>query len=142
MLYRDYLSSSAACPFCDRPDRVLAESGDCYLTYAIAPYHPHHLLVVPKRHTLSFLDFTGDERAGLAALIERGAGVLKRRGYDNFTVLVREGHNAAKSVPHVHFHIVPEKPIGDLDHTGGPRVVLSEEEIGAVKAEVRALLAG
>lgn len=140
MLYADYLKTVTACPFCDRPDRVLAEAGGCYLTYCLAPYSPDHMLVVPKRHATSFLELTPEERDGRDELLGRGARVLRSLGHENFTVIAREGANAAKSVEHLHYHLVPNVAIGDLDHAGRQRRVLEAAEVEAAKAQILAHL--
>lgn len=119
---------------------MFAENAYAFLTYAIAPYHPHHLLVIPKRHFTAFLDITEDERAAIDALIEGGWRALTRLGYENITVLVREGKDSGKSIAHLHYHIIPNIRIGDVDHLGIDREVLSSEDIARVVADVSAAL--
>lgn len=129
MLYRDFLKELHVCPFCDGRQPMLIEQAHAYLTYALAPYHSHHMLVIPKRHVLPFLDLSQDEQNAITMLIRSGFAALKHLGYDNITVLVREGDDSGKSIAHLHYHLIPNIRIGDVDHSGHERSVLTPKEI-------------
>jgi len=129
MLYEDYLKTLTKCPFCDCKDRMIKENKEAFLTYSKAPYHKHHLLVIPRRHTELYLDITDTELDAIQELLHHGMKLLKAIGYKNISMLVRDGDNTGKSIQHMHFHIVPNVLIGDLDHYGNPRMILSPEEI-------------
>lgn len=129
MLYRDFLKDLHTCPFCIGEQFMLIEHEHAYLTYALAPYHPHHMLVIPKRHVLPFLDLTEEEQNSITTLVRSGFSALKHLGYHNITVLVREGGDSGKSIPHLHYHLIPNIRIGDVDHHGRERAVLTPEEI-------------
>src|SRR3989344_5580270 len=121
MLYKDFLrlNPCARCNFCaPKNTRIFAENESAYLTYALAPYHKHHLLVIPKKHKLSFLDLDAEETMAVWELMKEGENILKKLGYGTFSVLVREGTSTDKSVEHLHYHIIPNERIGDLDHDG------------------------
>ncbi len=139
MLYSEYrqLSSDDACHFCDPEDRAFVENADAFLTYAIAPYHEHHLLVIPKRHRASFLEMERGEFDQVWDLIRKGAAILLELGYETYTVIVREGKNAAKSMEHLHYHLIPNNRIGDLDHAGQGRSVMEASQIDQVSRDVR-----
>ena len=119
---------------------MLLESETTYLTYALAPYHPHHLLVIPKRHMLLFSDLTQNERGDIDVLVHSGFEALKHLGYENLTVLVREGNGSGKSIPHLHYHLIPNIRIGDIDHQGNERAVLSPEEVARTVADIEGVL--
>lgn len=136
MLYSDYLPTITKCPFCECNDRVFIDKKNAFLTYAKAPYHPDHLLVIPKRHVVSFLDITHEEKNDIDKLIKTGTKILKKLGYDNFSILVREGNSINKSVPHLHYHLIPNDRIGDLDHNGEQRQILSSEEIAILSQRI------
>ena len=93
MKYSDYLHSlpESHCPFCEPGQRVYRRNDSAYLTYALAPYHRHHLLIIPNRHVLSLLDMSEGETTRLWALIREGMETLRKLGYHNLSVLVREG---------------------------------------------------
>lgn len=50
--------------------------------------------------------------------------------------MVREGDDSNKSIKHLHYHLIPEDPIGDLNAAGKPRVVLTEKEIKELSRRV------
>ena len=130
MLYKDFLKSLTGCPFCGGENRIISDTESAYLTYALAPYHKHHLLILPKRHTESIQDITEQEDKDIEQLQRLGMSLLKKLGYESITFLVREGGlNEIKSVAHIHYHLIPKIQIGDLDHYGQERRILSDEEI-------------
>lgn len=137
MLYHEYLKNLTVCPFCDCSDRIIAREPHAFLTYARAPYHPDHLLIVPVRHIEHLSDISVAEREDIDKLIDRAIMLEKRLGYANYSVLVRDGSDIGKSIPHLHYHVIPQIRIGDLDHAGNPRQVLSEEELSAAVSRVK-----
>ncbi len=136
MFYEDYLKKMTKCPFCDAENRFFISKSHAYLTYAKSPYHPNHLLVVPKRHVISFFDLNKEEMKDVEQLIKAGSKILKKLKYTNFTILVREGTNTNKSIKHLHYHLIPNDRIGDLDHQGRKRVILSPAGIKTLSAKI------
>lgn len=116
MLYTEYLKRVEGCPFCDGDNATVIEGEYSYLTYALAPYHKHHMLVVPKRHVESIEELLVEELAEVNDLQYKGLAILKRLEYTSASLLVREGSNKARSVGHTHFHVIPQVRIGNLDH--------------------------
>lgn len=140
MLYTEYLTQSLgeSCHFCTPHDRVFIENDEAFLTYSLAPYHKHHLLVIPKQHKKSFMELTEKEMASVWDLIRKGSAILLELGYETYTVLVREGKGRDdKSVEHVHYHIIPENHIGDLTHDGRKRSIMTPMEIQEVSQDIR-----
>lgn len=140
MLYRDYLKKITSCPFCHSKDRILISKKHAYLTYAKAPYHPDHLLIIPIRHITSYFDITKEENEDISKLIKVGAKILKKLKYNNFTILVREGDGSNKSVKHLHYHLIPNDRIGDLDHQGIQRKILSDKAIKTLSTKIISLI--
>lgn len=136
MLYEEYLKTLTKCPFCGCEDRLIKENDEAFLTYSKVPYYKHHLLVIPRRHTELYLDITKIELDAIQELLNHGMRLLQALGYKNISILVRDGDNTGKSIAHMHFHVVPNVVIGDLDHHGNPRVVLSPEEIEATLKDI------
>lgn len=102
-----------------------------YLTYALAPYHDYHLLILPKRHVVSFLKLNSQEQKDINTLIRLGIAKLHALGLKNISVLVRDGslRGANKSIQHLHYHLIPNTSIGDVDHAGRPRKIMTKKEI-------------
>lgn len=98
MFYQDYLKKIKTCPFCKAKKRMFIDNESAYLTYSKAPYHQHHLLVIPKRHVVSFFNLSAQEDKDIAALVKIGAQILKKLKYDIFSILVREGPDSDKSI--------------------------------------------
>ena len=131
MLYDDFLKKTPVCPFCDkekRADRIISENRSAYLTYALSPYHKHHLLVIPKKHHLLLLEASMFEQYQLNRLIDEGIRLLRILGYKDLSILVRDGH-LGKSIDHLHYHVIPNTDIGDLTNYGKERKILTKRQI-------------
>lgn len=137
MKYEDFLKNMTECPFCENANRVIFESEKSFMTYSLWPYHEHHLLIIPKRHVESLTEMTELEREDVDLLQEKALEILKRLGYKSITQLVREGNVINKAVNHVHFHTIPNIRIGDLDHYGQERKILSESDINKTIEDIR-----
>ncbi|HTY39511.1 MAG TPA: HIT domain-containing protein [Candidatus Paceibacterota bacterium] len=139
MLYSEFLKTKRKCPFCDRRDRILVGKKSAYLTYALAPYSRYHLLAVPRKHKTSLRALGPAERKDLAALVSKGTELLRRLHIADISVLVRDS-GRQKSVEHIHYHIIPNHRIGDLDRGGRKRRILTQKEISALVAKVKKIL--
>ncbi len=130
MLYSDLLKTPRSCPFCEfTHNRIIDHNDDVFMTYALAPYHKHHLLVVPYRHIDDFENLSQTELVSINTLLHKGINLLKKLNYQDYTIVVRNGKKTGKTIEHLHYHIIPVDVIGDLNHVGEERKVLSEAEI-------------
>jgi diadenosine tetraphosphate (Ap4A) HIT family hydrolase len=129
MLYKDYVHSIRGCPFCGQSQEIFVENEHAYLTYAKAPYHEDHLLVIPKRHVVRILELEPYEQTAIDTLIREALRGLDILGEGHYSVLARDGKadGENKSIDHLHFHIVPEVRLGDLDHQGREREILTDD---------------
>ncbi len=140
MLYKDLIqqrTDSSECPFCGGANRVVKETPLAYLTYALAPYHKHHLLIVPKRHIISLHDITRNEMEDMLDLQHFGIGLLRALGYEDVSILIREGRKTGQSIKHLHYHAIPNIRIGDLDHEGNDRKVMTDAEVEKIFGELK-----
>ena len=142
MIYSEYLKHITGCPFCNKKERYIEELETAFLTYAIAPYSKHHLLVIPKRHTESFLELKLEETEDIEALLHMGAKLLEKAGYGDYSILVRSGKEIGRSVKHLHYHLIPKIEIGSKTLNGEARVVLEENEIEEMLEEMHRLKEG
>ncbi len=142
MKYTEYIDTLpvGTCPFCASDDRRLIENETAYVTYALAPYHKHHLLIIPKDHKKSFLHLSPEEHIDIQDLAQKSSRLLRYLGYENFTMMVREGAEGARSVEHLHYHFIPNVRLGDLDHANGARNVMSDEEVQSLIVELRSVI--
>ncbi|MBI3633701.1 MAG: HIT domain-containing protein [Candidatus Vogelbacteria bacterium] len=136
MLYKDFLKDMKECPFCDSTQRIILENDEAFMTYSLAPYHKHHLLVIPHKHVVSFLDLSDTEQGDISKLLKIGMEMMGELGYTSSSILVRDGDISNKSIAHLHYHIIPNIRIGDLDHYGESRRIMTEAEIGDTLAEI------
>jgi len=140
MKYTKYLKNLTTCPFCNGKNEAIIQSSKSFLTYALSPYHKHHLLVIPNRHVESLSELDESELEDIDMLQEKGLKILKKLGYESITLLVREGNAINKSINHTHFHIIPKITIGNLDHYGKERVILTEKEINETLKDIESVL--
>lgn len=140
MLYKNFLKTQNGCPFCkSQTDEVLKENNSSYMTLSIAPYHKHHILIIPKRHFEKILDANQNENLDSLSLIKDGINILYKLGYKDFVFLVREGNGkTAGSIPHLHYHLIPDTPIGMLEGHS-QRTVLSKNELDEVVKEIKSV---
>ncbi|MBI5140478.1 MAG: HIT domain-containing protein [Candidatus Vogelbacteria bacterium] len=142
MPYKDLVNKLTRCPFCDIKQPIIIHKKTAFLTPSIAPYYKHHLLVIPKRHIISFLDMTRNEYRDIIDLLKTGGETIRQLGHNNFSVLIRDGSNDAKSVEHLHCHIIPNVKIGHLKEKEETRKVISKKEFSLVCGELKFVLNG
>lgn len=141
MKYSIYLKTLTKCPFCEKNDhRILLENEGAFLTYAIAPYHKYHLLVIPKRHVESIKDLTWDENVCTMALIVTGIKALEKVGHNDCTVVMRDGQALSKSVKHMHYNIIPGGEIEDISINAEVRKLLSKNEEKSLIIELEKII--
>ena len=88
-------------------DRVLAFRD-------IAPQAPVHILVIPKQHIPSAAAVTEENSALAAACLEAVAKIAAQEKLDGgFRVISNCGADAGQTVPHLHFHILAGKNMGE-----------------------------
>ena len=73
---------------------------------------------------VKFLELTQAEERAIEQLLKLWAKLLDKLGYNNYTILVRDGNNGQKSVAHLHYHLIPNHHIGDLNSSGRLRQIL------------------
>ena len=130
MNYRDFLKQITDCPFCNLPaDEIIEKNDNAFLTFSLAPYHKHHILVIPYRHIEKFQELNDSENNDINKLLHRGAQMLEALGYTDYSVLVRNGDASGRTIKHLHYHLIPFVVIGGLNHAGGDREIMTKEEI-------------
>lgn len=139
MLYDDFLKKLKQCPFCLPQERII-EKKLSFLTYALAPYHMDHLLVVPNRHCESFLDLRKKERDEMLDLVNLAVRILHSFGYKDCSILGRDGDNAGKSIKHFHFHIIPKVLLGDIDNYRKERKILSQKDVDKIIRKIKTII--
>lgn len=73
------------------------------------PYNRGHLLIIPRRHTPNFDDFTQDELMQIMQALVQSIAILKKElGCEGINVGINIGKSAGASIPdHIHIHVLP-----------------------------------
>jgi diadenosine tetraphosphate (Ap4A) HIT family hydrolase len=141
MNYHEFLAGLEGCPFClPMTQKIIAENNTAYLTYSLAPYHHDHLLICPKRHSEHLLDLTEEEIRDIDLLQRQGLIALEALGYDDISILVRQGKKSGKTIYHTHYHLIPATLLHADMVSNKERPILSEEDQDAVVTKIRSLL--
>lgn len=83
----------------------------------IAPAAPVHVLVIPKKDYINFIDFSirasSQEVADFFTKVREIAQNLSLEK-SGFRIICNNGNDASQSVPHFHIHILGKKKLGPL----------------------------
>lgn len=130
MNYKELLETDKKCPFCESGrNKTIKKIRKAKLTYSIAPYCQHHLLVTSERHIESFEQLTNEEKIDIDEMLLQGIRFLKTLGHDSYSILLRNGDKTGKTIEHLHYHIIPSIEVGSLDGNHIDRKIMTDEEI-------------
>ena len=107
------------CLFCkiaagDIPSTKVYEDGNVYAFRDINPQAPTHILVIPREHIASAGELDGENSVHAARCLEAAAKIARQEGLDNgFRLISNCGPDAGQTVPHLHFHILAGKKLGE-----------------------------
>ena len=83
----------------------------------IGPVAPHHILVIPRGHYVSWDDFSAKASDKEMAGFVRAVGHVAREAGlvgDGYRLLTNAGRDAGQEVPHLHVHILAGRPLGPM----------------------------
>ena len=98
---------------CDR----IYEDEYCLAFHDINPQAPIHVLVIPKGEYVSMADFTAAAPQKLVTGYFRALGAVARDlelEDSGYRILCNTGPDAHQEVPHLHFHIFADRPLGPM----------------------------
>ena len=107
------------CLFCkivsgDIPSTKVYEDENVLAFRDIAPQAPTHILVIPKKHIASAGEVTSENSAEVARCFEVISKIAVQEKLDTgFRVISNCGPDAGQTVPHIHFHILAGKKLGE-----------------------------
>ena len=107
------------CLFCkiikgEIPSAKVLENDQVYAFRDINPQAPTHVLVVPKKHVSSGAEIDQLSDAEIAAGLKAVKQIAAEESLsDGFRVVSNCGPDACQSVPHLHFHILGGRKMGD-----------------------------
>ena len=97
------------------PSTKVYEDDMCYAFRDINPQAPTHILVVPKKHIQSCAEIDSENEAYVGHIFSVISKLAAEEGLveKGFRVVSNAGPDAHQSVPHLHFHILGGKDLGD-----------------------------
>ena len=107
------------CIFCkimngEIPSRKVYENEYVYAFRDINPQAPVHILVIPKKHVSSVSAVDGLNDTELAACLRAVREIAAMEKLDSgYRVVSNCGPDACQSVPHLHFHILGGRQMGE-----------------------------
>lgn len=107
------------CLFCkiaagEIPSSKVYEDESVFAFRDIAPQAPVHILVIPKTHFASAGEVTPENSALVARCFEAIAKIaVQEKLGSGFRVISNCGPDAGQTVPHIHFHILAGKKLGE-----------------------------
>ncbi len=108
-LSRDY------CAFCDPKvvnSQKFYEDDTIVALYSHKPVVPGHCLIIPKRHAERFEQLTDEENASISRVIKKvDQAAIKIFNRASYLLMQKNGVEAGQTVPHVHFHYFPRRPV-------------------------------
>lgn len=121
------------CIFCRRD---FVESSFCRTSrfsavYNIAPILPGHSLIIPNKHYESLFELSEDELSEMIIFARKITSVLKTFFHcDGFDWTIQDGVSAGQTIPHLHLHIIPRKPL-DMPESNEwySKIILNEAQI-------------
>ncbi|TFG16272.1 MAG: HIT domain-containing protein [Promethearchaeota archaeon] len=129
------------CAVRDNDERVVTlkiyEDTHIFISLNLYPYNPGHMMIIPNRHVISFLELTKEEIIHINRTIQ-GIQLLLDDLYNpkGYNIGINQGIIAGASIEHLHIHIVPRygAELGYIDIVGKTRVVV--ESLESVKQKL------
>ena len=119
------------CIFCNLDNSRIEKENSFALSFKdLYPVTSGHTLVIPKRHTQSFFDLTGEEKKAMLELLESQRSDLMKsdKSITGFNIGVNDGTDSGQTIMHCHIHLIPRRS-GDMkEPRGGVRGVIPEKQ--------------
>lgn len=160
---KEYGPRPEGCPFCDQvliqEQGALSNEGDIIQNehyYWMVNWYPKfegHTMVIPKRHVSCIGEETTEEVVARDELIVLATQTLmKAYPSAGIEIFLQTGKGSARSIPHLHWHVVPSQPSdplrgfdkADQFFTIKPdeeKIILFPVEIRYAREELRKLIA-
>ena len=109
----------ADCIFCkiahgEIPSTKVYEDDTVLAFRDLDPQAPEHVLIIPKKHLSSVLDFGAEDRELAAHILTDVVPALARTlGIDagGFRLVANTGTDGGQTVGHLHFHLLGGRPL-------------------------------
>lgn len=118
-----------SCRFCQALP-ILKENQYAKAFFDQNPVNEGHLLIIPKRHVVTYFDCSLEEKWAIDDLLQRGKAYLETNFQpDGFNIGANCGAAAGQTVFHCHIHLIPRFKGDSDDPTGGVRGVIPERRV-------------
>lgn len=107
------------CIFCkiiagEIPSNKVYEDDTVLAFRDIEPKAPVHILVVPKKHITGAANVQSEDGEVIGHIFRVIAQVADQQGLTDFRVVTNNGAGAGQTVPHLHFHILAGRQLGEM----------------------------
>ena len=102
------------CIFCSKAvtDKTFCSTSKFSAIYNLAPILPGHSLIIPNTHHESLIELSDQDLGEMMIFARKVTLVLKSVfNCDGFDWTIQDGVSAGQTVPHLHLHIIPRKPL-------------------------------
>jgi len=110
------------CIFCqiirkEAPASIIYEDEKVVAFLSNRPVNVGHTLIAPKKHYQNIYEIPEDEAAYLFKKVKKIAQAVKdATGIEGIRIVQNNGEDAGQVVFHIHVHVIPMKPSGQLLH--------------------------
>jgi histidine triad (HIT) family protein len=96
------------------PAKLAHEDDLCIAIHDISPQAPVHVLVIPKRPIARIAEASVADQATLGHLLLTAAALAKKLGVaeSGFRIVINNGRDGGETVPHLHVHLLGQRPLG------------------------------
>jgi ATP adenylyltransferase len=122
-----YKYRETGCLFCAlSAERLFLENRLAIAILDQFPVTPLHVLVIPRRHALTYFDLGMPEVNACNLLLEQAKGRIEveDQAVCGFNVGINAGRAAGQTLPHCHIHLIPRREGDVSEPAGGIRHVI------------------
>ncbi len=109
------------CVFCrivagEIPADIVFQDGELLAFRDIKPQAPTHILIIPKAHIASLNDITTKHQELMGRIILLAKDLAEKEGISDkgYRLSVSTGADGGQLVPHIHFHLLGGRKLGDM----------------------------
>ena len=124
-----YEQRDGKCTLCNLEENAKTHN---MFAFAIGDKYPvtkYHMLVIPKRHVISFFELGNAEHKGIMELLKKVKEDLIKKDSTivAFNIGVNDGKESGQTINHCHIHLIPRRKGDVKDPSGGIRGIIPEK---------------
>jgi bis(5'-adenosyl)-triphosphatase len=103
-----------SCIFCTKAvkDKSFYSTSKFSAVYNLAPILPGHSLIIPNAHYESLTELSDQDLGEMMVFARKVTSLLKTVfNCNGFDWTIQDGESAGQTIPHLHLHIIPRKPL-------------------------------